>query len=120
MTSSARTGCCPPVWRDADADDARRTDRELGYEPYEAEGRNSGNSHNGNYLKTVRPSNGEVEVEVPRDRNGEYEAHILKKYQTSSNGLEEKIIAMYARQDDTRHRGPPAGDVRGGSLSDDH
>ena len=75
---------------------------QLGYEPYAAQGRNSGNSRNGSYPKTVRTSNGEVEVEVPRDRNGEYEPQILKKYQTSSNELEDKIVAMYAKGMTTR------------------
>jgi transposase-like protein len=50
----------------------------------------------------VKTSTGEVEVEVPRDRNGEYEPQILKKYQTSSNELEDKIIAMYAKGMTTR------------------
>jgi putative transposase len=44
----------------------------LGYEPYEAKGRNSGNSRNGSYCKKVRISAGETEVEVPRDRKGDY------------------------------------------------
>jgi len=70
---------------------------QLGYEPYEAKGRNSGNSRNGHYNKKVRTSNGETEVTVPRDRSGEYEPHILKKYQANTNELEDKIIAMYAR-----------------------
>ena len=75
---------------------------QLGYEPYEAAGRNSGNSRNGTYKKTVRTSTGEVDVEVPRDRNGEYEPQILRKYQASSNELEDKIIAMYAKGMTTR------------------
>jgi putative transposase len=75
---------------------------QLGYEPYAAQGRNSGNSRNGNYAKKVKTSSGEVEVEVPRDRNGEYEPQILKKYQTSSNELEDKIVAMYAKGMTTR------------------
>jgi transposase-like protein len=70
---------------------------QLGYEPYEAKGRNSGNSRNGHYRKTVRTSNGETEVTVPRDRNGDYEPQVLKKYQANTNELEDKIIAMYAR-----------------------
>lgn len=70
---------------------------QLGYEPYEAKGRNSGHSRNGHYRKTVRTSNGETEVTVPRDRNGEFEPHILKKYQANTNELEDKIIAMYGR-----------------------
>jgi hypothetical protein len=70
---------------------------QLGYEPYEAKGRNSGNSRNGHYRKRVRTSSGETEVTVPRDRNSEFEPHILQKYQTNTNELEDKIIAMYAR-----------------------
>jgi putative transposase len=70
---------------------------ELGYEPYEAKGRNTGNSRNGHYRKTVRTSNGETHVTVPRDRNGEYEPNVLKKYQANTNELEDKIIAMYGR-----------------------
>jgi len=75
---------------------------QLGYDRYEARGRNSGNSRNGSYQKKVRTSTGEVEVEVPRDRNGEYEPQLLKKHQAISNELEEKIIAMYAKGMTTR------------------
>ncbi|MGB7295247.1 MAG: IS256 family transposase [Candidatus Aminicenantales bacterium] len=70
---------------------------QLGYEPYEAKGRNSGNSRNGHYRKKVRSSQGETEVTVPRDRSGDYEPQILQKYQANTNELEDKIIAMYAR-----------------------
>jgi putative transposase len=74
----------------------------LGYEPYEAKGRNSGNSRNGSYARKVRASTGEVEIEVPRDRNGEFEPKILRKYATSSNELEDKIVALYAKGMSTR------------------
>jgi putative transposase len=70
---------------------------QLGYEKYEAKGRNSGNSRNGKYQRKVKSSAGEVSVEVPRDRNGEFEPKLLHKYETSSNELEDKIVAMYAR-----------------------
>lgn len=69
----------------------------LGYEPYEAKGRNSGNSRNGKRQRTVKTSSGAVEVSVPRDRNGSFEPQAVRKYETSSNELEDKIIAMYAR-----------------------
>ena len=45
----------------------------LGYEPHAVEGRGSGNSRNGFYPKTVRTEIGDVRVEVPRDRNGDFE-----------------------------------------------
>lgn len=70
---------------------------ELGYEKYEAKGRNSGNSRNGKYSRKVRSSGGEVTIEVPRDRNGDFEPKVLKKYETSSNELEDKIITLYAK-----------------------
>ena len=74
----------------------------LGYEPYEAKGRNSGNNRNGHYNKKVRTGEGETNIEVPRDRNGEYEPKILKKYASNTNELEEKIIGLYAKGMSTR------------------
>ena len=76
--------------------EAELTD-ELGYERYAAEGRNSGNSRNGSYSKRVRSSGGETPVRVPRDRNGEFEPKLLKKYATSSNEIEDKIVTLYAK-----------------------
>ncbi len=66
----------------------------LGYEKYEAKGRNSGNSRNGKYKRRVKSSMGEVSIEVPRDRQGEFEPKLLHKYATSSNELEDKIVAL--------------------------
>ncbi|MCW5864007.1 MAG: IS256 family transposase [Anaerolineae bacterium] len=74
----------------------------LGYEPYEAAGRNSGNNRNGRYTKKVRTSAGETNVQVPRDRNGEFEPQILARYAGNTNELEEKILAMYAQGLSTR------------------
>ena len=74
----------------------------LGYEPYEAKGRNSGNSRNGHYPKKVRTANGETTIQVARDRNGEFEPRIVSKYEANTNELEEKIIGMYAKGLSTR------------------
>jgi putative transposase len=70
---------------------------ELGYEPYEIKGRNSGNSRNGSYPKKLRSSDGEVTIQVPRDRNNEFEPQIVKKHTANTNELEDKIIGMYAK-----------------------
>jgi transposase-like protein len=70
---------------------------QLGYEPYEVKGRNSGDSRNGSYPKKLRSSNGEVTIQVPRDRNGEFEPQIIKKHTANTNELEDKIIGMYAK-----------------------
>jgi len=70
---------------------------QLGYERYEAKGRNSGNSRNGHYPKKVRSSQGDTSIQVPRERNGEYEPKIVEKFAGNTNELEEKIIGMYAK-----------------------
>jgi len=72
---------------------------ELGYERYEAEGRNSGNNRNGHYTRKMRTSGGDAEIKVPRDRNGEFQSALLKK---NSNEIEQKITAMYAKGMSTR------------------
>jgi putative transposase len=75
---------------------------QLGYDKYAAEGRNSGNSRNGRRTRKLRTSNGDTTIQVPRDRNGEYQPKLLERYATNTNELEEKIIGMYARGMSTR------------------
>ena len=73
-------------------------DDELGYSKYDYKNKNTDNSRNGHSKKTLRTSCGDVEVSVPRDRNGEFEPQLLKKNQTSiSQDIEEKILSMYAK-----------------------
>lgn len=60
------------------------------------------NYRNGYNEKTIKNSLGEMELEVPRDRNGEFEPIIVKKYQTTLNELDKKVIAMYAKGMTTR------------------
>ena len=74
----------------------------LGYDRYETIGRNSGNNRNGHYDKKLRTSNGDVKIQVPRDRNGSYEPKIVPKYGKNTNELEEKILGLYARGISTR------------------
>lgn len=69
----------------------------LGYEKHSIAGNNSGDSRNGSYSRSIKTSGGHTTVEVPRDRTGTFRPAILHKYQTSSNELEDKITAMYAK-----------------------
>lgn len=69
----------------------------LGYEAYEVKGRNSGNSRNGRYAKKLRTSAGDTTIQVPRDRNGDFEPQVIKKQVANTNELEDKIIGMYAK-----------------------
>ena len=75
---------------------------QLGYEPYAASGRNSGNSRNGKRPRNLRTSAGDMTIQVPRDRASAFQPTLLEKYQTSTNELEEKIIALYAKGVSTR------------------
>jgi transposase-like protein len=74
----------------------------LGYEKHDPAGNNSGNSRNGVTRKTVRGDFGEIELETPRDRNGEYAPQIIQKNQTRWTGFDDKILSMYARGMTTR------------------
>lgn len=55
---------------------------ELGYSKYDNKNKQTDNSRNGSYKKTVTSSQGDVELDVPHDRNGEYEPQIVRKHQT--------------------------------------
>jgi len=69
----------------------------LGYEKGDPAGRGSGNSRNGTSGKTVLTEDGEVQIEVPRDRAGTFEPRLIAKGQTRFDGFDEKIISLYAR-----------------------
>jgi len=56
----------------------------------------SKNYRNGYSKKTVKTQLGEIDVKVPRDRNGEYEPKIIGKYSRNADGMEEKILSLYA------------------------
>lgn len=75
---------------------------ELGYSKYDYKNKQTDNSRNGSYKKTVTSSQGDVELTVPRDRNGEYEPQIVKKHQTDISAIEDKIIYLYAQGVSTR------------------
>ncbi|MGL5512328.1 MAG: IS256 family transposase, partial [Sporomusa sp.] len=56
----------------------------------------SKNYRNGYSKKTVKTQLGEVDIRIPRDRNGQYEPQIIAKYDRNVDGMEEKIIGLYA------------------------
>src|SRR5215216_3325728 len=74
----------------------------LGYERHDSAGDNSGNSRNGTSPKTMRGKRGQVQVDVPRDRASEFKPQLVKKGQTRFDGLDDKIISLYARGMTTR------------------
>jgi len=74
----------------------------LGYEKHSPTDEPRGNSRNGKYKKTVSGDKGNIDIEVPRDRQGEYQPQIVKKGQRRFDGFDSKIISMYARGMTTR------------------
>lgn len=85
----------------------------LGYSKHDPAGRHSGNSRNGVTHKTLKGDFGEVDLESPRDRNGEFEPQIIRKNQTRWAGFDD--LSRYARGMTTREiQGHPGRDVPGG------
>ena len=74
----------------------------LGYPKNSVTGNNSGNSRNGKTSKTVRGKNGDLALEIPRDRNSSFEPQLIEKRQKRFDGFDEKIISLYARGMTTR------------------
>lgn len=89
----------------------------LGYSPHESAGRNSGNSRNGKSRKTLQSTAGELAIEVPRDRNGSFEPQLVRKRQRRLEGLDDKIIALYARGLSTREIGAELTELYGAEIS---
>lgn len=69
----------------------------LGYEKHAVAGRGSGNSRNGTSSKTLKGETGELTIEVPRDRNGDFEPRLIAKHQTRFEGFDQQIVSMYTR-----------------------
>ena len=74
----------------------------LGYEKHSFEGHGTGNSRNGKTSKRIIGADGEVEIEVPRDRNGDFEPQLIRKRQIRLPGFDEKVLSLYARGMTTR------------------
>lgn len=74
-------------------------DEHLGYEKYSPEGHNSGNSRNGSYKKKVKTESlGDMVLNIPRDRNSEFEPQLVPKGSRMSDKLGESIIGVYSVQ----------------------
>ena len=67
----------------------------LGYDRYKRN--DSENARNGSFKKSLATENGQLELEVPRDRKGNFEPVIVKKKQSRIEGLDDKVISLYAK-----------------------
>jgi putative transposase len=94
-------------------------DEHLGYPKHAIEGRNTGNSRNGTRAKTVLTEVGEVELEVPRDRDGSFEPKIVRKRQRRMSGVDELVISLAAKGLTTGEVAAHLADVYGAEVSKD-
>ena len=93
-------------------------DSHLGYEKHSPEGVNTGNSRNGKTSKTVKTTLGEVELEVPRDRNSSFEPVLIPKRSRKVEAIEDIIISLYARGMTVRDIEAQIREVYGYNISD--
>ena len=91
----------------------------LGYDRHSPDGRNTGNSRNGRYPKTVTTEVGPVEVQVPRDRNATFNPKLIPKGERRLDGLSAQVISLYAKGLTTGEIAGHLEDIYGTSISKD-
>ena len=91
-------------------------DNHLGYDNYERS--TNTDYRNGTKPKVLRSSYGEIPIDVPQDRDGDFEPKIVQKRKKDISGIEQKIIAMYAKGLSTRQISEQIEDIYGFDISE--
>ena len=92
----------------------------LGYDKHEPAGRNGGNSRNGKRSKTLlTDSSGDVQIDMPRDRDGTFEPVIVRKRQRRLTDVDAVVLSLYAKGLTTGEISAHFADVYGASVSKD-
>ena len=94
-------------------------DASLGYDKNKKGEVQTDNKRNGHSQKTVKSQYGEFQLEIPRDRNGEFEPKLVPKYQRDISGVEDKVLSLYARGMSTRDIHDQLQDLYGIEMSAD-
>jgi len=92
-------------------------DQELGFEKNDRMAKNTPNSRNGKSKKTVRSEMGHIELDIPRDRQNEFEPQVVQKHSRDVSGIEDIVISMYARGMSTRDINLQIKEIYGVDLS---
>lgn len=90
---------------------------ELGYSKGDKKNKITDNRRNGYSGKTVKTRFGELPIEVPRDRNGDFEPIVVPKHKRDISGIEEKVISLYGRGMSTRDIHEQIKDIYGIEIS---
>lgn len=69
----------------------------LDYEKYDRIGFNSGNSRNGSYSRTLHTEYGDLNIQIPRDRNGEFKQQTVAPYKRTNDTLESTVIHLFQK-----------------------
>ena len=91
----------------------------MGYDKNDVKNKQTDNYRNGHSEKTVKSQYGAIDLKIPRDRNGEHEPQIVPKYKRDISGIEEKVMALYARGMSTRDIHEQIKDLYGIEVSAD-
>lgn len=91
----------------------------LGYENNDKGPKKTQNRRNGYGSKTLKTTRGEVDIEVPRDRDGTFEPQIVPKRTKDVSEIENKVLAMYARGMSQRDISSTIEDIYGFEISHD-
>jgi len=89
----------------------------LGYEPHDHSYKDTQNRRNGYISKTVKTSYGEIPIDVPRDRDGSFEPQLIPKRTKDVSGIEDKVLAMYAKGMSQRDIADTIEDIYGFDIS---
>ena len=89
----------------------------LGYDSNSKDAKPTDNRRNGYGSKKVKTSYGEIDIDVPRDRDASFEPELIKKRQTDVSSIENKVLAMYARGMSQRDISKTIEDIYGFSIS---
>ena len=92
-------------------------DATLGYQKNKKGDLQVNNKRNGHSTKNLKSQYGESTIDVPRDRNSEFEPKLIPKYQRDISGIEEKVISLYARGMSTRDIHDQLNDLYGIEVS---
>lgn len=93
-------------------------ENELGYSKWDYRNKNTDNSRNGYSEKTLKSSQGELSVKIPRDRSGEFEPQLIKKYDTDISSIEDKILFLYSQGLSTRDIQKTINEIYGIDIDD--
>jgi putative transposase len=89
----------------------------LGHDKHEAVSNLTGNTRNGKSRKTLKGDFGELPIEIPRDRHGQFEPQIIGKHPSRWTGFDDKIISLSARGLTVREIQSPLEEMYGTEVS---